>query len=64
MLRNKSRRCPDMFRPKYKFSYEEIRIIGMVEEILSSLRGSRYSKCKLLFEIIENRLLHLKWDSD
>ena len=53
-----------MFRPKYKFSYEEIRIIGMVEEILSSLRGSRYSKCKLLFEIIENRLLHLKWDSD
>ena len=35
-----------------------------VEEILSSLRVSRYSKCKLLFEIIENRLLHLKWDSD
>jgi hypothetical protein len=27
MLRNKSRRCPDMFRPKFKFSYEEIRII-------------------------------------
>jgi hypothetical protein len=33
-----------------------------VEEILSSLRVSRYSKCKLLFEIIENRPLHLKWD--
>lgn len=32
----------------------------LVEEILSSLRVSRYSKCKLLFEIIENRLLHLK----
>ena len=29
MLRNKSRRCPDMFRPKYKFSYDEIRIIVM-----------------------------------
>ena len=35
-----------------------------VEETLSSLRVSRYSKCKLLFEIIENRLLHLQWDSD
>lgn len=35
-----------------------------VEGILSSLRVSGYSKCKLLFEIIENRLLHLKWDSD
>jgi hypothetical protein len=35
-----------------------------VEEILSSLRVSWYSKCTLLFEIIENRLLHLKWDSD
>ena len=29
MLRNKSRRCPNMFRPKYKFSYDEIRIIVM-----------------------------------
>ena len=29
MLRNKSRRCPDMFRPKYKFSYDAIRIIAM-----------------------------------
>lgn len=35
-----------------------------VEELLRSLEVSRYSKCKLLFEIIENRLLHLKWDSD
>jgi hypothetical protein len=35
-----------------------------VEEILSSLRVSKYSKCKLLFDIIENRLLHLKWNSD
>lgn len=34
------------------------------EEVLSSLRVSRYSKCKLLFEIIEDRLLRLKWDSD
>ena len=29
MLRNKSRRYPTMFRPKYKFSYDEIRIIVM-----------------------------------
>ncbi len=29
MLRNKSRRYTDMFRPKYKFSYDEIRIIVM-----------------------------------
>ena len=35
-----------------------------VEELLRSLEVSRYSKCKLLFEIIEIRLLHLKWDSD
>ena len=31
----------------------------LVEEILSSLRVSKYSKCKLLFEFIESRIHHL-----